>query len=144
LALSTLAASVTFAKDLCIQVDSSIFAGSQVVVKKAKLGARNVAPAGGYLARFSQNTLTFFSFDPMAGQSLVSSTGNLALGMTLYSSGVLPGGGSANGTGSTIFNCLCNGGTDRKIGILDSCNLFFNTTSASGHIVDCTDVVAVP
>ncbi len=64
LALSTLTASVTFAKDLCIQVDSSSFAGSQVVVKKAKLGGRNVAPAGGYLARFSQNSLKFSRSSP--------------------------------------------------------------------------------
>lgn len=144
LALAAVSASAAFAKDLCIQVDNSSFAGSQIVVKKAKLGAGNVAPAQGYFAQFSQSSLSFADFRPMAGGSVVSSTGDLALGMTLYSPTVGPGGSVGNGTGSSTINCLCHAGPDGKIGALDSCSLDFDVTGATGHVVPCTDVVAIP
>jgi hypothetical protein len=143
LTLSVLTASATLAKDLCIQVDTGGYAGSQIVVKKAKLGARNVGPAGGYMARFDANTLTFDQFQPMAGQSVVDTNGDLALGMMLYDSSVSPN-GSGIGTTSQAVSCLCNGGADRKINILDFCSVVIGPSIANGHIVDCTDVVAIP
>ena len=144
LLLIAVTASAGFAKDLCIQLDSGTSAGSQIVVKKAKLGARNVAPASGYLARFSANALAFTSFQTMAGGSLAASNGDLALGMTLYAPSVSAGGGSGNGTSSTTVNCLCPAGSDHKLNVLDFCNIHLDISFASGHVVDCTDLVAVP
>jgi hypothetical protein len=144
LSLIAVTASAGFGKDLCIQADNGSVAGSQIVVKKAKLGARNVAPAVGYLARFNLNAGGFFSFQTMAGGSVVASNGDLALGMMLYAPSVSPGGGSGNGTSSTTFNCLCTAGSDHKLNVLDLCNMHFDLSFSSGHVVDCTDLIAVP
>jgi hypothetical protein len=112
-------------------------------VKKAKVGAGNVAPVQGYLARFNQNSLSFTTFAPIAGGSVVSSAGILALGMTLY--GPFVGTSIFGvGTGSADLSCLCQPGTNGKIDVPDSCGLAFDNVGASGHVVKCTDAVAIP
>jgi hypothetical protein len=143
LALSALGASA-YAKDLCIQLDNSSFAGSQIVVKKAKVGAGSAAPAQGYFARFSQASLAFSAFEPLAGQSLVSTSGTLALGMTRYAALLIAPGGNGNGTVTTAINCVCNGGPDKKLNVPDSCGIFVADTFANGHVVDCTAAVDLP
>ncbi len=93
LALSGLTASMASAKDLCIQLDSSVYSGSHVALKKVKLAPGTSAPLQGYFAHYDPNNFSYDEASPVAGASVVNASGtHIGLGLDLYSVDV-----SANG-----------------------------------------------
>ena len=145
LALSCSIASVALAMDLCIQVNNGSLAGSQLVLKKAKLGRRNVGQVQGHLARYSQFAPLpgFFEFTPIYGQSVVNAGGDVAMAIAIHNVGTLLGSGLTNGTGASPFNLTCSTGGDGSLDEADPCSGFLNSESMQGLIVGCEDFVAV-
>ena len=80
LALVGTMASPGLSKDLCVQIDGGIYAGSLIVLKRVKLGPQRHGPVHGYLRRFS-GSVGFTDAYPLNGQAMVSSTGNLVVGL---------------------------------------------------------------
>ena len=145
LALSCSIASVALARDLCIQVNNGSLAGSQLVLKKAKLGRRNVGQVQGHLARYSQFAPLpgFFEFTPIYGQSVVNGNGDVAMAITIHNVGTLSPNGLTNGPGASPFNVTCSTAGDGSLDEVDPCSGFLNNESMQGLIVGCEDVVAV-
>lgn len=144
LAIACVTASAALAKDLCIQIDSGSIAGSQLVLKKAKVTRRSVAPVQGYLARYTAATNSFTSFLPLYGQSVVNTTGHMALGITFQHANVGPG-GSGNGSGTPQWiSMTCSPGTNSTIDLLDSCSPIVNDVGVNAHVVGCSPEAAIP
>lgn len=144
LSIVCVTASAALAKDLCIQIDTGGFAGSQLVLKKAKVTRRSVAPVQGYFAKYSAFSNSFFSFVPLYGQSVVNSNGHMALGITFQAAVVGPG-GSGNGTGTPQWiSMTCTPGIDTTVSLLDSCSLIINNSSENAHVVGCSSDAAIP
>jgi hypothetical protein len=121
LALSLSLTSVALARNLCIQFDNGSLAGSQLVLKKVKLGRLNVGPVQGHLAIFSQILTAFGTFEPIYGPSVVNANGDVAMGITVPAAGVLPGGGLTSGTGATPLNVTCSTTGDGSLDVVDPC-----------------------
>ena len=51
LSIVCITASAALARDLCIQIDSGFYAGSQLVLKRAKVTRRSVRARGGLLGQ---------------------------------------------------------------------------------------------
>ena len=83
-------ASPALSRDFCVQLDEGIYAGSVILLKGVRLGPRQHGPVYGYLRRFS-GTSGFTDAYPVDGQAMVSSTGNLAVGLNWVAGGD-PGG----------------------------------------------------
>jgi hypothetical protein len=144
LAISCVTASLSFAKDLCIQVDTSSYAGSQVVMKKVKLSHNTAGPIQGYLARYNPATLQFGLFYPIDGQSIVNAIGVIALGIALHDVAVESGGSSTGSGPGSALSLSCQPGSDGKLNVLDTCSGFVSGQSAVGHVIPCKDVVPIP
>src|SRR5690242_13677479 len=95
LSFATVSAAVA---DVCIQIDSGSYSGSQIVLKKAKLKPRTTGALQGYLAQFNSSTLAFDQFYPVDGQFVVASSGEGALGLGFHQVDVGPTG---SGIGTT-------------------------------------------
>ena len=143
LSIVCVTASTALAKDLCIQIDSGSFAGSVLVLKKARVTRRSVAPVQGYLARYSAGSFPFFV--PLYGQSVANTTGHVAFGISFQAAFVGPG-GSGNGSGSPQWiSMTCLAGTNSTIDVLDSCSpIIINNVSATAHVVECSSAPAIP
>ena len=149
LALVFTIASPALSKDLCVQVDEGIFAGSVIVLKGLKQAPGQYGPVHGYLRRFNAGLPPGFGDAfPLHGQALVSSTGNLVVGLTWplarigvggdVSTLVLP---SAN---QTLW-LACTAGPDGKVGVLDSCpNAFVLNDNVASHVIPCKDAPDLP
>src|SRR5689334_21651031 len=82
LAFTGIGVSSVCAKDLCIQVDTGSFSGSQIVLRKVRITAGTAAPLQGYFAIYSSGTFSYVEFNPLDGASVVNSAGNVtALGL---------------------------------------------------------------
>jgi hypothetical protein len=143
LALVGTMASPVLSKDLCVQIDGGVYAGSLVVLKRVKLGPQQHGPVHGYLRRFS-GSVGFTDADPLNGQAMVSSTGNLVVGLNWSLTAILADGDVTNlfvpATNQTI-TLACLAGADGKIGSLDSCpDTFVLNDHVASHVVPCKDV----
>lgn len=142
--LSCAVASVAAARDVCIQFDGGTYAGSQLVLKKARLTPRSVAPLQGYLARYSAGLNGFVAFTPVSGGSIVSSSGAAALTFEVHDVYV---GITGYGSGSTApipvsLGCLM--GPDGRFNELDTCTARVNGVSVAAHLVTCVPEAKVP
>src|SRR5437868_6651872 len=59
LALTGIGVSAVCAKDLCIQVDTGSYSGSQIVLKKVKIAPGTAAPLQGYVAIYRSITFSY-------------------------------------------------------------------------------------
>jgi hypothetical protein len=143
LSMVCLAASAALAKDLCIQIDSGFYAGSALVLKKARVTRRSVAPVQGYLAKYSASSGGFLFFYPLYGQSVVNSSGAVAFGITLQSAYVGIGSGNASSPAQSI-SMTCSPQAGSTIRPPDSCTTFLSGTSVSAHVIDCFPEAAIP
>jgi hypothetical protein len=137
LTILCLTASAALAKDLCIQIDSGSLAGSNLVLKKAKVTRRSVAPVGGYLARYNAMSNRFDVFWPVYGQSIVNTPGFMAIGLTVQRAGVFSAGTINSVEAPQSFSMDCNPGADGRINAPDYCSTYINGTGVSTHVVDC-------
>ena len=142
LALVCTLASPALAKDLCLQLDTGLYAGSHVVLKDVNLGAQKFGPVHGYLARFGVSS--FIQFYPTEGQAMVSSTHNLLLGLMVHEGVLNPDGSADIGFDAFFMNLRCPPGTDGKINVLDTCDGFVSGAGATGHIIDCHSAPRIP
>jgi hypothetical protein len=137
-------ASVALGKDLCIQLNTVYFPGAQLVLKKVKLGPRNVAPLQGYLA-YSSRPSAFDSFYPLYGGSVVDSGGVVAFAMSVHRVFVGPGFGTGGDMSATYAISLrCQPGPDGKVNLLDQCSANVNSVDTTALVVACKDGVAIP
>ena len=137
-------ASLGFAKDLCIQLNDGPIAGSQITLKKVKLGKRNVGPVHGYVARYSAIAGGFTQFNPLYGGSIVNTGGGVALAIALHDVAILPGSGLASGSAATTpLNLTCSPGSDSVIGVLDPCSARVFNQSATGLVIECSEAAAI-
>ena len=145
LALVSVTASAGFAKDLCIQLNNGPIAGSQITLKKVKVGKRNFGPVYGYVARYSAGFGGFSQYNSLHGSSIVDAAGsNLALSLSLHDVGVLAGNGSVSGSAATTpLNLSCSTGSDSTFGVLDPCSGRVFNTSSTGHVIECSEVAAI-
>jgi hypothetical protein len=144
LAIVCATASAALARDLCIQIDSGFYAGSALVLKKAKVTRRSVAPVQGYLARYSAGSGTFSSFTPLYGQSVVNMNGHVAFGITLHDAYVSPS-GYGNGSGPPrSISMVCAPQVGTTIRALDPCNTHISGTSVDTHVIDCFPEAMIP
>jgi hypothetical protein len=142
LALSCATASVALAKDLCIQLNSGSFAGSHLVVKKAKLGKSAAGPVEGYLARYVGSPDFFFS--PIYGATIINAAGNIGVGVEVANVNIVGSGGSGSSSGSpTVITLNCRAGSDGKLGVLDPCDGLAPNAS-TGHIIPCAEAMQIP
>jgi len=142
LAIVCVTASAAVARDLCIQIDSGFYAGSALVLKKARITRRSVAPVQGYIARYVAGTFSFFT--PLYGQSVVNANGRVAFGITFQNASVTPS-GSSNGSGEPrSISMVCTPGTGTTIRPPDMCSTFIDSTSVNAHVVDCFPEAAIP
>ena len=141
LALVGATASPALSKDLCVQIDGGIYAGSLVVLKRVKLGPQQQGPVYGYLSHYSPGLPGFAEAYPVHGQAIVSSTGNLVVGLTWSLAANEP-----NGDVTTLFtpatvqtiSLACQAGPDGKVGVLDSCpDAFVLNDHVASHVVPC-------
>jgi hypothetical protein len=146
IALVCAVASPALSKDLCVQVDEGAFAGSVIVLQKVKLGPQQYGPVHGYLRRFSGTPLpdSFGNAFPLFGQAIVSSTGDLVVGLAWPLAFI-----DEDGKGSTLslpadnqtLWLACTAGPDGKVGVLDSCpDAFVLNDNVPSHVVPCKDV----
>lgn len=139
-----LTASAAVAKDLCVQVDNGVHAGSLFVLKKIP-GKAKSGPILGYYASFDQGLLNFTKFMSIYGGSVVGSSGGLVAGMTVE-------GAYLTGTGNLVLDnttrhvqLSCGSGLDEKLDVLDTCSMFYNGVSTAGHVVACKEIApAIP
>jgi hypothetical protein len=145
IAILSIAASAAQAKDVCIQIDSGTFAGSAIVLKKAKVGKGNVAPAQGYVARYSSATFSYFGAQPIHGATVVNVAGtDLALAIEIPPAAVSSG-GSFNGSSSpSRLSMTCSLGADHALNVLDNCGAYLDGSFVSSHVIDCSDALRVP
>ena len=143
-ALVLLAVSWADARDFCIQQDTGPYAGSQIVLKRARLARRVVNTISGYLAVYNPGSNSFSSFSPMSGQAIVNPLNQVVLGMTLYSVQIGSTFGGLSGSSNPGLNLQCNMGPDGVLDELDSCNGAVVGQSTSGHVVKCSALVALP
>ena len=138
-------ASAAHAGRFCVQIDEGTYAGSQIVLKRARLAPGNVASLEGYLARYSPSQLGFNEFHAIYGGSIVSSAGTAALSLTFHSVYVVKG-GFGSGTGDPVsMSLVCSPGGDGKLNVLDSCFMRVpGGSQQSSHVVDCVPEAAVP
>ena len=142
LALSCATASVALAKDLCIQLNTGGFAGSHLVVKKAKLGKSTAGPAEGYLARYAGSPDFFFY--PIYGATIINAAGNVGVGVEVANVNIIGSGGSGSSSGSpTVITLNCYAGADGKLGSLDTCDGLAPNAS-SGHVIPCAEAMQIP
>jgi hypothetical protein len=128
---------------LCVQVDSGSNAGSLIVLKKVKLGARGIGPAHGFIAIWTGVEYGFFF--PVEGQAINNSARDLAVGLTYHKPGFNSAGSLGGGSPSTEIAIRCVAGPDEKINVLDVCGLSFDGVSpGSGHVVECSAAPALP
>ena len=136
-------ASPALSKDLCVQIDEGVFGGSVIVLKRVKLGAQQFGPVHGYLRRFSPPA-SFGNAFPLDGQALVSSTGNLVMGLNWPLAFIDADGDTSTlalPSGNQTIWLACNAGPDGKIGPLDPCpNAFVLNANVASHVVPCKDV----
>ena len=120
-----------------------MYAGSLVVLKRVKLGPQQHGPVHGYLRRYS-GSFGFSDAYPLHGQAMVSSTGNLVVGLTWSLTAILADGDVTNlflPAENQTITLACLAGPDGKIGSLDSCpNTFVLNDSVASHVVPCKDV----
>jgi hypothetical protein len=142
-------ASPALSKDLCVQVDEGIFAGSVIVLKGVKQAPGQYGPVHGYLRRFIPvPSPRFGDAFPLQGQALVSSTGNLVVGLVWPLVVINVNGGVSTLVAPSANQTLwlaCNAGPDGKVGVLDSCPdaLVLNDNVAS-HVIPCKDAPPLP
>jgi hypothetical protein len=139
LTLVRITASAALAKDLCIQLDSGLYAGSQLVLKKARVTRRSTAPLQGYLARYS-----FSSLMPLYGQSVVNTAGLMAFGISFQNAYVGPGSAGDSSGSPHWISMTCFPGTDGTINRLDVCNPRVDGTVTDAHVVDCGPETSIP
>jgi len=137
-------ASAALARDLCIQVDSGSYAGSQLVFKKARVTRRSVAPAQGYLASYSPGVNSFTSFTPLYGQSVVNTAGSMAIGVTFQSAQVGPGSSGSGSSPPQWISMDCSPGADGRVDVPDPCNAYISGASVNAHVVDCIPEARIP
>jgi hypothetical protein len=135
-------ASVAAAKDLCIQLNTGTFAGSQLVLKKVKLGKRTFGPLQGYFAIYIPVGGTFL-FAPLHGSSIRNAVGGLALGIEVPDVDIQGTSGIAVGSSSspTTVNLVCNPGPDGKLDELDPCS---GNAIGGTHVIACPDAMPIP
>src|SRR5262245_13559288 len=109
LTLTFLGASAACAKNLCFQFNSGPIAGSQLVLKKMKLGRGNVGPIQGYLARYEGGPNGINAYSPVYGQSAVNDEGDVVMAISLHLVNVYSGGYSL-GSDVTPVNAVCDSG----------------------------------
>jgi hypothetical protein len=144
LSIVCVTASAALARDLCIQLDNGLYAGSALVLKKAKVTRRSVAPVQGYLARYSAALGSFTSFTPLYGQSVVNTAGRIAFGITLNSAMVTDGGAGNSSSAPQWISMTCAPQTGSTIRVLDLCATYISGTSVNAHVVDCYPEAAIP
>ena len=142
MALSCATASVALAKDLCIQLNSGTFAGSHLVVRKAKLGKAAAGAVEGYLARYAGSPDFFFY--PIYGATVINAAGTLGVGVEVANVHIVGSGGSGMSSGSpTVITLNCRPGADGKLGALDPCDGFAPNAS-TGHVIPCAEAMQIP
>lgn len=141
--LVCLAVSSSDARDICIQLDTGGYAGSQVVLKKARLARRNVNPLSGYLAFYSQSQAAFSTNFPLTGQAIVNPVNQVGLGMTMYSVSVGASSAGSSSSANVSLNLVCTMGPDGTLSVLDLCSGSISGQSVASHVVDCSAAVAL-
>jgi hypothetical protein len=138
-------ASTAWTKDLCIQIDSGTYSGSELILKKVNLGAGKVGPIYGYLARWDVGALEYYSHYPVSGHAMSSTRHQLAIGLSLHTAAIAPQGGySVNAGDDTSINLICVPGADGVVNVLDGCACYFDGAYVSAHVVDCDAVPPIP
>ena len=142
LALSCATASAALAKDLCIQLNSGGFAGSHLVLKKAKLGKSAAGTVEGYLARYAGSPDFFFY--PIYGATIINAAGSFGVGVEVANVYIVGTGGSGSASGSpTVITLNCTPGPDGKLSTLDPC--FGNApNSSTGIVIPCAEAMQIP
>ena len=143
LALVCAMASPALAGGLCVQMDAGANAGSLIVLKKVKLGARAAGPAQGFIALYSGGPGYGFFF-PVEGQAINSSARDLAVGLTYHRVGFSAGGSLGGGGPSIEIGIRCDAGPDEKINVLDVCDVYFDNSFAASHVVECSAAPELP
>lgn len=145
LALVCSLASEVHAMRFCIQLDEGTFAGSQIVLRRARLAPGNVDSLEGYFARYSPSSGKIIQFNPIYGASIVNSAGDAALALTFHDVFVTQGGRGSGSVGPTTFSISCGPGPDGKLNVLDTCTARNpNVSPVAAHVVDCVPETAVP
>ena len=139
--------SPALSRDFCVQLDEGIYAGSVILLKKVRLGPRQHGPVYGYLRRYS-GSFGFTDAYPVDGQAIVSSTGNLAVGLNWSLVAILADGDVTNlflpATNQTI-TLACLAGPDGRVGILDSCpDAFVLNDNVASHVIPCNILPPLP
>lgn len=141
LGLSFLIPGSALAKDLCIQIDTGVYVGSVMVLKKARVTRHSTAPLQGYLAIYGASS--YYAFQPLHGGSVVNGQGEMVLGMTLQVAEVHATGTSI-GPSSTVINFTCAPGSNGVVDTLDACSGYAAQNACTGHVIPCLPSAAIP
>lgn len=141
-ALMCAVVSVARAKDVCVQIDTGGGTGATILMKKVKGGRGTFGPIHGYV-NYPDPVTALARLDPAVGEAIVSSTGDLVVGMTWHEV-TLAGNGSTNVLNDLIaVHLACHAGADGKIGVADPCDAYV-AGFGTGHVISCKDVAPVP
>jgi hypothetical protein len=141
---TALVATGALAKDLCLEVQGK-FENSVLVLKTGRLGKGSFGPVHGYFALNDVGvTNEFIDFYALDGQALVSSQGDLVLGLFTHEA-TLPATGfhTANG-GFDAINLGCAPGPDGKPGLGDLCDGYVFNVSEGAEVISCKDAPKLP
>jgi hypothetical protein len=141
-ALVCTTASVAQAKDVCVQIDGGGAAGATVFMRGVKGGRGTFGPVHGYV-NYPDTVTSVARLSPAAGEALVSSTGDLVVGMTWHEVTLYPNGGTNVLNDLIAVHLACHAGTDGKLGEMDLCDAYV-TDFGTAHVISCKDVARVP
>ena len=139
-ALACAVASSAGAKDVCVGLD---FAVGATLLLKGIPGKGSFGPVDGYI-NFPSPTNGADRLGPVTGQAIVSSAGDLVLGLTWHEVALGASGGTNVLNDLIAIHLACHPGSDGKLGIDDVCETFVDDEDGAGQLISCKSVAPVP